>query len=149
MKYKLLITVLIGGNLFSRSGFGYTVGAYSGGKFTLPTENNRVEWIDYNPFFNGSLDYIKNDLGVSIGGRVLFGNLLLKGLEENNDNKDSEGLAVDMLEEIKRPLLEEINRPITMREIMSPEEDDVNAVSERINISFVIMQTNTLMINTK
>ena len=87
MKYKILVTILIGGNLFSRSGFGYTVGAYSGGEFTLPTEDNRVEWIDYNPFFNGSIDYFKNDLGVSIGGRVLLGNLMLKGLEENNDNE--------------------------------------------------------------
>ena len=87
MKYKILVTILIGGNLFSRSGFGYTVGAYSGAEFTLPTEDNRVEWIDYNPFFNGSIDYFKNDLGVSIGGRVLIGNLMLKGLEENNDNE--------------------------------------------------------------
>ena len=87
MKYKIIIAIFLAGNLFSRSGFGYTIGAFSGGKFTIPTENNYVEWIDYNPFFNGSLNYIKNDLGVSIGGRVLLGNLMLKGLEENNDNE--------------------------------------------------------------
>ena len=87
MKHKILIILLFAGNLFSRSGFGYTIGGFSGGKFTLPSENNKVEWIDYNPFFNGSLDYIKNDLGVSIGGRVILGNIMLNGEQENNDNE--------------------------------------------------------------
>ena len=87
MKNKITITLFFLGYLFGRSGFGYTIGGASGGKFTLPSENNKVEWIDYNPFFNGSLDYIKNDLGVSIGGRIILGNLMLNGEQENNDNE--------------------------------------------------------------
>ena len=86
IKYQIFIILFLVGNLFSRSGFGYTIGVYSGGEFTLPAENDYVEWIDYNPFFNGSLDYIKNDLGISIGGRIILGNLMHNGVEENNDN---------------------------------------------------------------
>ena len=87
MKNKVFITLFIWGGIYGRSGFGYTICSFSGGEFTLPTENNYVEWIDYNPFFNGSLDYIKNGLMFSIGGRVIIGNLVLNGEEENNDNE--------------------------------------------------------------
>ena len=87
MKGKIFITLLIWGVVYGRSGFGYTIGSCLGGEFTLPNENNYVEWIDYNSFFNGSLDYIKNDLIFSIGGRIINGNLMVNGEQENYDNE--------------------------------------------------------------
>lgn len=90
MKPKLIITILLLGQLYARSGFGYTIGACSGGEFTLPVEGNfgqRVEWIDHNGFMTGTLDYVRGDMMFSLGGRIIIGNLMLGGEAENNDNE--------------------------------------------------------------
>ena len=90
MKTNLIIIILLLGQLYARSGFGYTIGFCSGGNFTLPVEENfgqRVEWIDHNGFMTGTLDYVKGDVMFSLGGRIIIGNLMLGGKAENNDNE--------------------------------------------------------------
>jgi len=86
----ILILILSLTHPFARSGFGYTIGLSSGGKFTLPEEagNNGgvVNWIDYGSFMSGTLDYTHNNLIFSLGAKTMYGNLLYNGKKENNDN---------------------------------------------------------------
>lgn len=87
MKYHLIIIILLIGQLYGRSGFGYTIGACSGGEFTLPPEENNMQWINHNGFMNGTLDYVKGNMMFSLGGRIIRGNLMLDGMTQNNDNE--------------------------------------------------------------
>ena len=90
LKTKLTFIILLFGQLYARSGFGYTIGFCSGGDFTLPVEKDnsqRVEWIDHDGFMTGTLDYVKGDMVFSLGGRFIRGNLMLGGKSENNDNE--------------------------------------------------------------
>ena len=85
----ILILILSLTHPFARSGFGYTIGLSSGGKFTLPVEmgiSDEVDWIDYGSFVSGTLDYSLNNLIFSLGGKTMHGNLLYNGKKENNDN---------------------------------------------------------------
>ena len=90
MKANLIFIILLLGQLCARSGFGYTIGFCSGGNFTLPVEEQfgqQVEWIDHNGFMTGTLDYVKDNMMLSLGGRIIRGNLMLGGKAENNDNE--------------------------------------------------------------
>ena len=87
MKTNLIIIIFFLGHLYGRSGFGYTIGACSGGEFTLPSEERYIEWIDHNGFMTGTLDYVKGNMMFSLGSRIIIGNLMLGGKAENNDNE--------------------------------------------------------------
>ena len=87
MKNHLIIIILLIGQLYGRSGFGYTIGACSKGEFTLPPEENNMQWINHNGFMNGTLDYVKGNMMFSLGSRIIRGNLMLDGITQNNDNE--------------------------------------------------------------
>ena len=90
MNKTIILIIFIIGQLYARSGFGYTIGFGSGGNFMLPTETDNgtsVEWIDYNGFMYGAFDYAQNNLILSLGGKSIVGNILLNGMKESNDNE--------------------------------------------------------------